>query len=98
MPFWLDEDGCIVHMHDEKIALTKTEARFMAAMQRTHPRTSTTNSLVEYIYRDDPDGGPLDANKVVKQYARRVRNKLKHTAVNIETVWSVGYRFTKREL
>lgn len=97
MPFWLDEEGCVIHVASEFIALTKSEARLVGGMVSAHPRTATINFLAEYIYRDDPECGPLDVVNVVKQYAFHARHKLKHTAVNIEAVWGVGYRFAIRE-
>lgn len=50
----------------------------------------TCNQLVNLVYRDDPDGGPLNAEKCVMVTMNSLRKKLKNTDYMIPI--SVGQR------
>lgn len=95
--FWVDEDGCAIYVDGVAINLTVTQAKMCRAIERIHPRTARHSYLVESLYSDDPEGGPVDADNVVKVYAWHIRKSLQNTSIKLETVWGSGYRFVERE-
>ncbi|WP_164743056.1 winged helix-turn-helix domain-containing protein [Mesorhizobium sp. Z1-4] len=55
-----------------------------------------TAELVDYVYRDDPDGGPLDANKCIQIAITRYRQQLEPLGWEIKTRFGRGYRLMIR--
>lgn len=59
------------------LRLGRVEMRALGAMVRAYPRAVTHGALLEALYGDDPSGGPLLADDVVRTVMRRLREKLK---------------------
>lgn len=48
--------------------------------------------VYDFIWADDPNGGPEDARNVVSVMVRNTNDKLATTGYQIENVWGIGYR------
>ncbi len=52
------------------------ERRILEALVRAYPRAIDGAGLVDAVYFDRPDGGPLDAANFVQQLVSRLRRRL----------------------
>lgn len=69
----------------------KAPIRILAALQRAYPEPVTTKDLIEELFGDRPDGGPLNASRQITQSVRRLRS-LGHA---ITSKAHSGYRLEK---
>lgn len=53
--------------------------------------TVPTQKLVDDLYGDDPDGGPLYANTNAKVFIHQIRKKLASSNIEIINVLGLGY-------
>ncbi|MGH6792539.1 MAG: winged helix-turn-helix domain-containing protein [Methyloceanibacter sp.] len=49
-------------------------------------------NLVESVYADDPDGGPLTARQAIQVHLCHLRRNLRSAGLEIETYRGFGYR------
>lgn len=54
-----------------------TFARIVRRLARRPGHAVSGRDLADYLYRDDPDGGPLEAQEVISQIVCRHRNALR---------------------
>lgn len=66
--------GAVIPPEDLGIHLTPTEQKVFDYI-RKHPRC-TVNDLIEHLYNDRRDGGPLTASNNIYVYVARIRKKL----------------------
>lgn len=51
-----------------------------------------TSAFIEHLYGDDPDGGPLCADRSVRRFIKDLRQKIPPLRDRIETVYGEGYK------
>lgn len=56
--------------------LGNLERRLVEAMVQAYPRSLTKNYLIEFLYSDDPDGGPESVGSILAVMMTRLRKKL----------------------
>lgn len=78
--------------------LTKKERQFIEAMLQSYPRTARAEYLIDYLYGDDPSGGPSEAPESIRVYACKLRRALEDVPVFLETVWGYGYKLDINQL
>lgn len=66
--------------------MTKTQRIIMWYLLR--PGTCTFDDLVNHLYADDPDGGPLAPIRIVSQFVWHARTIC---PITIHTAWGIGY-------
>lgn len=59
-------------------------------------QTVEWQALADYVWRDDPDGGPLRARSTIYSCIDNHRAKLHPLGWKIETRWGVGFRLELR--
>ena len=81
---------------DHGIMLTPLEARFLNALLGRE-RLLTHREITEFIW-SGPDGGPLDAYRVLTVIAHHCRQKLERSGIGwiLENVPGFGYRIRYR--
>ena len=77
--------------------LSPTQRAMIAALLHGQPKPVPTAHLVDVVYGDRDDGGPDNAEHIVRVQIYQIRTKLAHLGIKIETVggcnrWSIGYR------
>lgn len=77
--------------------LTRLQSRALEALVSGRNRFLAANSLIDQIYADDPNGGPLDSQACLRSVIHKLRPKLRKTGWDIELRWGVGYRLIKLE-
>lgn len=60
----------------EAAPLAKLERRIVDALSIAHPRAVTIDALIDQVYFDDADGGPIDARSSVASTVARMRKLL----------------------
>jgi DNA-binding response OmpR family regulator len=77
------------HCRDDfgRLLLTGQEARFLNCLLCNQGRIVTHQELVDWMWGDDPDGGPLDPNGIIKTRVCWLR----FLGWPIETSWGRGY-------
>ena len=74
---------------------TPTEARLLRILEgRTMVRKE---AVLDTLWADDPEGGPLTAQKMVDVVIHKIRRKLRehNLPFRLETVWAHGYRLAR---
>lgn len=56
--------------------MAKLERRIVDALSSAHPRAVTIDALIDHVYFDNADGGPLDARNSVASTVARMRKLL----------------------
>jgi hypothetical protein len=64
----------------------------------THPDGSNIHDIVEFVYREDPDGGPLNAHKVIHVVVHNLNRRLAEHGVIIRATRGVGALYSLRNL
>ena len=67
--------------------------RFLAALLKRCPLPVPYSALLDAVYFDDPEGGPLTAMGVVKLMKHSLQQLFKPTPFIIKTHWNYGYSF-----
>ncbi len=49
------------------------------------------DDLIDFLYGDDPDGGPVTAEKLVHMYVMRTRKALPDIGLRVRTLWGRGW-------
>ncbi|MGR1580700.1 helix-turn-helix domain-containing protein [Thalassobius sp. S69A] len=70
--------------------LTPTQLRIFALLRRGGIRS--TDHIVDHIYGDREDGGPLGAKRVIYTQIRALRRKLEGTGYTLRTIGWQGYK------
>ena len=96
-PFFVDRDGCALHVDGVSIHLSPEHTKFAAALERKYPQIATKEAILELMYGNDPNGGPEYAETIMSIYVHRIRKKLQGTTLSIENVWGSGYKFVVKE-
>lgn len=60
----------------EAAPLAKLERRIVDALSRAHPCAVTIDALIDHVYFDDADGGPIAARNSVASTVARMRKLL----------------------
>ncbi len=87
----LDSSRMEVHLCDERVSVTVTEVKLLAAMMRHPGRVFSRERLLRLAREDDSIVSP----RIVDTYVARLRRKMKaiqRDVVFIETVVGAGYR------
>ena len=71
--------------------LTKTEIRVFELLLTRSPNIVRLDALINTMYFDRTDGGPLTADKVLQQAVCKIRKGLVGTPYTVNTEWGVGY-------
>lgn len=74
--------------------LTRVEVRIVEALAAGRHRLTPIETLVDAVYGDRPDGGPLNAANCLKVRISYLRPKLASFGWGIENKHSLGYRLT----
>lgn len=74
--------------------LSLTEARLILALKGRSGSVSF-DSLIDTLWGDDPDGGPLSARDELKVMASHCRKRIKKAGLpwKIQNTYGFGYRF-----
>lgn len=74
--------------------LTRVETRIVEALAAGRHRLTPIEVLIDAVYGDRPDGGPLNAAGCLKVRITSLRPKLASSGWTIENKHSLGYRLT----
>lgn len=88
----LEPEAHLVTVHDELIALTRTEFALLYLLISNSSRVFSRSYLLETIWSAEY----VEGDRSVDNAVMRLRKKLKSAGDCIEAVWGVGYRW-KRE-
>lgn len=88
----LDVDGTSIVIDGERISVTAHQARVFEALLSARGRCKRLDQIIDHVWGDDPDGGPLGAREVIGVHVCNLRAT--HTALRrlIATDWGVGFR------
>lgn len=50
------------------------------------------DSLIDAVWSDDDDGGPISADRRLKVMACHIRKKIEGSGIIVKGVWGIGYR------
>lgn len=72
-------------------------AAIFLTLRRYAGRLVPCADLIDVIWGNDPDGGPLTANNTIRVYIYRIKEHLKILNSNwkITNIWGIGYRMTR---
>ena len=90
-PLKIDEGQHIVSVNDRPVDLTPKEFDLLAFLVRNAGRAFGRDYLLEKVWGYEYSG----FDRTVDTHVLRLRKKLASTGDRIETVWGVGYRFSK---
>jgi len=79
----------------ERIILGRIQRSVAVALAIRFGRWTSTEQLVTAAYGDQPDGGPLNADKVIGVVVHNLRRKLKLTGLTIEGAPYSGRRMVR---
>lgn len=88
------DDGCIRVAGDIR-PLTPTEQRILSLLWAHRSRLVRSETILEHLYGDDPEGGPLYARTLITVYMSKLRKKLSGTPYEIRNQWMSGYRLVQ---
>ena len=74
-----------------KLCCTRQEIRILECLLERAPHVVSMDQIIEAVYFDDPQGGPLTARNVMGVCISRLRKKLAPTSYRIETDGHVGF-------
>ncbi|MGD0795255.1 MAG: response regulator transcription factor [Dehalococcoidales bacterium] len=89
----IDPDTCEVIVDGRKIDLTFKEYELVKLLASHKGHVFTREALLDKIWGYDYYGG----DRTVDVHIRRLRSKIEHNHLYIETVRNIGYRFVKEE-
>jgi two-component system alkaline phosphatase synthesis response regulator PhoP len=89
----VDPDTCEVTVEGSKVDLTFKEYELLKLLAGNKGHVFTREVLLDKIWGYDYFGG----DRTVDVHIRRLRSKIEHTYVYIETVRNIGYKFVKDE-
>lgn len=75
--------------------LTRTETLILEALVAGRHRFTPMSALVDAVYADRPDGGPMDPSKIIRVVISRMRPRLSTLGWTVELRWGVGYRLQR---
>ncbi len=87
----VDVDNYVVSVDDKKINLTAMEFKLLVTLIRNKGNVQTREHLLENVWDSYSDV----TTRTIDTHIKRLRQKLGRYGKNIETVRSVGYRFTE---
>jgi len=87
----VDVNNYTVSIDDKKINLTAMEFKFLVALMRNKGNVQTREYLLEEVWNSSSDV----TTRTIDTHVKKLRQKLGQYGENIETVRSVGYRFTE---
>ncbi len=70
--------------------LSPTQRVMIASLRHGQPEPVPTRKLVDAVYGDREDGGPENAEYVVRVHICQIRTKLAALGIEIETVKGLG--------
>lgn len=76
----------------ERGRLSKKETALFVAVAGRAGRLVAYGGIIDRLWGDDPDGGPLAPLNNISIHVLRINRKLAHTDYRIENVWGQGYR------
>lgn len=59
-----------------EVWLTRNQQKIFNVLARAYPRRLSTDALIDALYADDPNGGPLTVLQVVRVQIMHMRKKL----------------------
>jgi DNA-binding response OmpR family regulator len=81
---------CSLEWADQKISLSPDQAAVIGVLSKG--ALVSTNDLIDVVYGDREDGGPLHATRVIYVKICHLRKKLADTPFRIITNGCAGYR------
>ena len=80
-----------------KPRLSPQQARIFDFLSSRRDHVSK-KELVHFLHRDDPNGGPLFAEEIIRTQIMKIRKKIKKAKApfTIDTWWGVGYRLSTK--
>lgn len=78
--------------------ISEMQARILKPVWRAKGEYIPTERLIDFLYADDPDGGPLNARGSFQIILRQLRAKLAPFGVKIKSRYSVGYRLVMEKV
>lgn len=93
-PMWIDYGRNEIGVGNEIISLTKKEYQILELLSLNIGQVFTHDRIYEAIWGYNTEG---DARSAIMEHIKRIRKKLQsHDAGQpIETVWGIGYKWTK---
>ena len=73
----------------------KRQLRCYEILLRNPKAVISTGQMHDFIYQDDPHGGPT--SKTIHVMISRMRQAMEPTPFTIETVWGMGYKLANKE-
>ena len=77
--------------------LTRNEARIVEALVQANHRLTSIEVLIEKVWGDCPDGGPLSADRGIRTHICHARKKLEKAGWTIRAQKGHGYRLERLE-
>lgn len=74
------------------VRFSPTEAKIALCLLAAQGRQVCEDELIEFVWGDDPDGGPEDAGRMVRVFIYKVRHILRALNIGIESGWGRGFR------
>lgn len=75
--------------------LTRNEARIVEALVQANHRLTSIEVLIEKVWGDCPDGGPLSADLGIRTHICHARKKLEKAGWTIRAQKGHGYRLER---
>lgn len=75
--------------------LSRTQARIVEALCNARHRLTSLETLIEHVYGDRPDGGPLGADTSLRSQICYARKKLERSGWTIVAQKGHGYRLAR---
>lgn len=74
------------------ITLSGHERRIALSLAGNFGHVVAMATLIDAVYGDDPEGGPLTADVIIKVMLVRLRRRLAPFGLAVNNVYGVGYR------
>lgn len=88
----IDMPGMRILKNNTAAQFSPAVFRFAAGVIAASGRLVTRNDLIEALWGDDPDGGPIDPNKLLDVYLHKSRQRLMPLGIGIATHWGYGVK------
>lgn len=86
----LDHDAQMVRFRGASVRLTKTEIAYFLPLYERPARAVDKGAIYDSVYQLRPDCDQ-PGMKIVDVMICKLRRKLKHLGIEIETYWGMGY-------
>lgn len=88
----IDEAAAQIVWRGKAVRFGRSEMRIIAMMRRHPGRYVSRGELIEFLFGDDPDGGPEWVSHGIAVRMHRIRARLKGAPIAVESCKGKGYR------